>query len=173
VIALSLAVSPNMKGKRRNAEIAADEYPPIDQACVILSSAKNNQLAQQFLSYVKGAAAADVLATDGFDVTHRGNRRRFFAMHLYVVVDCKTHNCKTAHATTVEYWMSYPDDREPDLWAPIRRRAFAKGKFPQHRGDKLKAQAPAFRSAPSILAKKHTLFHALRARCGSTRAALA
>jgi hypothetical protein len=40
-------------------------------------------------------------------------------MHLYVVVDCKTTNCATAHILTylgergktpgcVEYWMSYP-----------------------------------------------------------------
>jgi len=40
-------------------------------------------------------------------------------MHLYVVVDCKTENCRTVHVLTylgekgktpasVEYWMSYP-----------------------------------------------------------------
>jgi hypothetical protein len=40
-------------------------------------------------------------------------------MHLYIVVDCKTTNCRTAHILTylgeqdktpvsVEYWMSYP-----------------------------------------------------------------
>jgi hypothetical protein len=40
-------------------------------------------------------------------------------MHLYIVVGCKTSNCKTAHVLmhlgekgqtppTVEYWMSYP-----------------------------------------------------------------
>ena len=40
-------------------------------------------------------------------------------MHLYIVVDCKTANCGTAHVLTylgekektsasVEYWMSYP-----------------------------------------------------------------
>ena len=39
--------------------------------------------------------------------------------HLYIVVDCKTHNCKAAHVlmhlgekgqteTRVEYWMMYP-----------------------------------------------------------------
>lgn len=39
--------------------------------------------------------------------------------HLYVVVDCKTHNCNVAHVLmhlgekgrtppSVEYWMSYP-----------------------------------------------------------------
>jgi hypothetical protein len=40
-------------------------------------------------------------------------------MHLYIVVDCKTHNCRTVHVLMhlgekgktpeqVEYWMSYP-----------------------------------------------------------------
>lgn len=40
-------------------------------------------------------------------------------MHLYIVVDCKTHNCRTCHVlmhlgekgktpAKVEYWMPYP-----------------------------------------------------------------
>ena len=40
-------------------------------------------------------------------------------MHLYIVVDCKTHDCTAAHVlmhlgkkggtpARVEYWMSYP-----------------------------------------------------------------
>jgi hypothetical protein len=44
---------------------------------------------------------------------------RLYDMHLYIVVDCKTANCGTAHVltylgekgkspATVEYWMSYP-----------------------------------------------------------------
>jgi molybdate transport system substrate-binding protein len=56
VVALSLALSPNMKDKGRYAEIPVDEYPPIEQACVILSSSKNKEIAQQFLSYFKSAA---------------------------------------------------------------------------------------------------------------------
>jgi molybdate transport system substrate-binding protein len=69
VVALSLALSPNMKDKGRYADIPADEYPPIDQACVILSSSKNNELAQEFLSYLKSAAVAEILARYGFDVS--------------------------------------------------------------------------------------------------------
>lgn len=71
VVALSLALSPNMKGKGRYAEVPADEYPPIDQACVILNSAKDKALAQQFLSYIKGVQVAKMLATYGFDVSGR------------------------------------------------------------------------------------------------------
>ncbi len=74
VVALSLALSPNMKDKGHYTEIPADEYPPIDQACVILSSSKNKDLAQQFLKYVKTAAVADLLAGYGFDVSSRANK---------------------------------------------------------------------------------------------------
>jgi molybdate transport system substrate-binding protein len=73
IVALSLALSPNMKEKGRYAEIPASEYPPIDQACVILKSSKNKGTAQQFLSYVKSAAIAEILAGYGFDVSGRGN----------------------------------------------------------------------------------------------------
>ena len=42
-----------------------------------------------------------------------------YRVHLYIVVDCKTRNCRSAHvlrylgekgstAASVEYWMSYP-----------------------------------------------------------------
>jgi len=68
IVALSLALSPNMKDKGRYAEIPADEYPPIEQACVILGSSKNKEAARQFLSFVKTAAIGDVLKSYGFDV---------------------------------------------------------------------------------------------------------
>jgi ABC-type molybdate transport system substrate-binding protein len=58
-----------MKDKGRYADIPADEYPPIDQACVILSSSKNKELAQEFLSYLKSVAVAEILARYGFDVS--------------------------------------------------------------------------------------------------------
>jgi len=72
IIALSLALSPNMKDKGRYTEIPTSDYPPIDQACVILKSSKNKETAQQFLSYVKSAAVAEILAGFGFDVSGRG-----------------------------------------------------------------------------------------------------
>jgi ABC-type molybdate transport system substrate-binding protein len=56
-----------MKDKGRYAEIPADEYPPIEQACVILGSSKNKETARQFLSFVKTAAIGDVLKSYGFD----------------------------------------------------------------------------------------------------------
>jgi molybdate transport system substrate-binding protein len=68
MVALSLALSPNMKDKGRYAEVPADEYPPIEQACVILSSSKNKEAASQFLLFIKTAAIGEVLRSYGFDV---------------------------------------------------------------------------------------------------------
>jgi molybdate transport system substrate-binding protein len=68
IVALSLALSPNMKDKGRYAEIPGDDYPPIEQACVILASSKNKDVARRFVTFVKTAAMADVLRSYGFDV---------------------------------------------------------------------------------------------------------
>ena len=68
IVALSLALSPNMKDKGRYVEITADDYPPIEQACVILSSSKNKDAARHFLSFIKTPAIGDVLRSYGFDI---------------------------------------------------------------------------------------------------------
>jgi molybdate transport system substrate-binding protein len=68
IVALSLALSPNMKDKGRYAEVPAEEYPPIEQACVILRSSKNKNVAEQFVMFVKTPAIHDVLRSYGFDV---------------------------------------------------------------------------------------------------------
>jgi molybdate transport system substrate-binding protein len=68
ILALSLALSPNMKDNGRYAEIPTDEYPPIEQACVILGSSRNKDTARQFLSFFKKPAIADLLMSYGFDV---------------------------------------------------------------------------------------------------------
>jgi molybdate transport system substrate-binding protein len=71
IVALSLALSPNMKDKGRYAEIPTAEYPPIEQACVIVSSSKNKATAQQFLSFFKTAPISDSLQGYGFDIPSR------------------------------------------------------------------------------------------------------
>jgi molybdate transport system substrate-binding protein len=70
IVALSLAVSPNMKDKGRYVEIPAADYPPIEQACVILRSSKNKVVATEFLSFIKTAAVADTFKQYGFDVAN-------------------------------------------------------------------------------------------------------
>jgi molybdate transport system substrate-binding protein len=68
IVALALALSPNMKDKGRYKEIAADDYPAIRQACVILKSSKNQEMARQFVEFIKTAAIGDVLKSYGFEV---------------------------------------------------------------------------------------------------------
>jgi molybdate transport system substrate-binding protein len=73
-VVLSLALSPNMKDKGHYKKIPTDEYPSIDQACVILRSSKNKEIAQQFLAYVKSADVGDLLSGYGFDVSSPTNK---------------------------------------------------------------------------------------------------
>jgi molybdate transport system substrate-binding protein len=68
IIALSLALSPNMKDKGRYFEIPASDYPPINQACVILKSSKNQAEDGRFLDFLKTADAAKILSRFGFGV---------------------------------------------------------------------------------------------------------
>ncbi len=68
IIALSLALSPNMKDKGRYVEIPTDDYPPIDQACVILKSSRQKDTAQAFLNFIKTPAVAELFRTYGFAV---------------------------------------------------------------------------------------------------------
>jgi len=69
IVALSLALSPNMKDKGRYIEIPSTDYPPIEQACVITRSSKNTAIARTFLEFVKTDAIKDLLRTYGFEVS--------------------------------------------------------------------------------------------------------
>ena len=68
IVALSLALSPNMKGKGDFAVVPEDEYLPIQQACVILNSATHKDVAHQFLLFVRTKAMGALLQSYGFDV---------------------------------------------------------------------------------------------------------
>lgn len=69
IVALSLALSPNMKEKGRYVEVPAGDYAPIQQACVILKSSKQKELAQKFLAFMHTATVQDLLRTYGFEVS--------------------------------------------------------------------------------------------------------
>lgn len=69
IVALSLALSPNMKDKGRYTEIPSADYPPIEQACVILRSSKNAAVARAFLEFLKTDAIKDLLRNYGFEVS--------------------------------------------------------------------------------------------------------
>ena len=68
IIALSLALAPNMKDKGRYVEVPAAEYPPIEQGCVVLKSSQRKDVARAFVEYIKTPAAAESLKNYGFGV---------------------------------------------------------------------------------------------------------
>jgi molybdate transport system substrate-binding protein len=68
IVALSLALSPNMKGKGRYVEVPPGDYPPIDQACVVLKASQKKEAARALLEFVKSPAIAELLRSYGFGV---------------------------------------------------------------------------------------------------------
>lgn len=64
IIALSLAVSPELREGRRW-EIPVEMHRPLEQGAVLLHSAENKELAQGFLQYVKSAAGRATLSKHG------------------------------------------------------------------------------------------------------------
>jgi molybdate transport system substrate-binding protein len=68
IVALSLALSPNMKDKGRYAEIPTADYSPIEQACVILKSSKQKDVAKAFLNFVKTPDVSELFRNYGFAI---------------------------------------------------------------------------------------------------------
>lgn len=68
IVALSLALSPNMKDKGRYVEVPASDYPAIQQACVILRSSKNKDVARQFLKFIQSPPMKALFEKYGFAV---------------------------------------------------------------------------------------------------------
>jgi molybdate transport system substrate-binding protein len=66
IVALSLALSPNMKDRGRYYEIPVGDYPPIEQACVILKSSQQKDAARAFLNFIKAPAVAELFRAYGF-----------------------------------------------------------------------------------------------------------
>jgi molybdate transport system substrate-binding protein len=68
IVALSHALSPNMKDKGRYFEISAGDYPPIAQAAVIMRSSKNKEVARQFLEFVQSPPVKTLFQQYGFAI---------------------------------------------------------------------------------------------------------
>jgi molybdate transport system substrate-binding protein len=68
IVAKSLAVVSSARAQTRFVEIPANDYPPIQQACVLLKSSTRQEPARRFLTYVKGPEASKILQRYGFEV---------------------------------------------------------------------------------------------------------
>ena len=71
IAAFSIATSIPA-AQARFAEIPMEDYPPIQQACAVLSSSKNQKLASQFESYVRSDEGRAILKRHGFEVPDSG-----------------------------------------------------------------------------------------------------
>jgi molybdate transport system substrate-binding protein len=65
ILALSLAISPPMRGGNRW-EIPANLHAPIEQGAVIMKSAKSKEGARDFLTFLKSATGRKILDSYGF-----------------------------------------------------------------------------------------------------------
>jgi molybdate transport system substrate-binding protein len=68
ILALSLAVAPNLKEKGRYELVPATDYPPIEQAAVVIMSSKKKETAKQFLTFIKTPAIVSLMSDYGFTV---------------------------------------------------------------------------------------------------------
>lgn len=68
MLALSLALSPNMKDKGRYAEVPASDYPAIEQACVIMRASKNKDVARQFEKFIQSPPIKELFKKYGFAI---------------------------------------------------------------------------------------------------------
>ncbi len=68
IVALSLALAPNLKLQGRWFEIPSSEYPTIEQGGVILKSTPNPAAAQEFRAFLTGADGRAILKQFGFSV---------------------------------------------------------------------------------------------------------
>src|SRR6185437_15301588 len=57
IIAKSLAVLPSARAQTHFIEIPVNEYPPIQQACVLLKSSTKQEAARRFLTYIQNPEA--------------------------------------------------------------------------------------------------------------------
>jgi ABC-type molybdate transport system substrate-binding protein len=56
----------------RYAEIPAGDYPPIQQACVVLKSSKNQVLATKFETYLRSEEVRKIFEGFGFEAPAQG-----------------------------------------------------------------------------------------------------
>jgi molybdate transport system substrate-binding protein len=68
VLALSLARAPNLRDKGHFVEIPADEYPAIEQGCVVIKASSKKADAQAFVTFFKTAPVKTLLEQYGFAV---------------------------------------------------------------------------------------------------------
>ena len=70
IVALSLAVSPAMRGGKKW-DIPAEMHPTLEQGAIVLKDAKNKAAARAFLEFVKSASSRAIFNKYGFAIPDR------------------------------------------------------------------------------------------------------
>jgi molybdate transport system substrate-binding protein len=68
LLALSLAVAPSLKDKGRYELVPAADYPPLEQAAVMIKSSGKKETAEKFLAFMKTPAILSLMRDYGFTV---------------------------------------------------------------------------------------------------------
>ncbi len=71
LIALSLALGPNMRNAGRYVLVPESDHAPLEQAAVLLKNSKDKQTAAQFLEFVKSPEIVRLMADYGFTLPGR------------------------------------------------------------------------------------------------------
>lgn len=68
MIALSLALAPDMKPAGRYWEVPSEAYPVLEQGAVVLKQSRNRHLANRFLEFMKGPEGLEIMRRYGFSL---------------------------------------------------------------------------------------------------------
>jgi molybdate transport system substrate-binding protein len=68
IVALALVAAPAAKDAGKYFVIPADQYPPIEQAGVVLKSSKQKAVARQFLDFLRRPEIVALMRDFGFSV---------------------------------------------------------------------------------------------------------
>jgi molybdate transport system substrate-binding protein len=71
ILALSLALAPQMRDAGRFWQVPLDAYPRMEQGGIILKSSKNLEAARAFRDFVLGDHGRDVLKRFGFNLPEK------------------------------------------------------------------------------------------------------
>ena len=66
IIALSLALAPTMKAAGRYWEVPSEAHPALEQGAVVLKHSNNQEVAKQFLEFMKGPEGQEIMKRYGF-----------------------------------------------------------------------------------------------------------
>lgn len=68
IVALSLALAPAMKTRGTYWEIPANAHPPLEQGAAILKHSKHQEVAWQFMDFIKSEQGQEIMKRYGFTV---------------------------------------------------------------------------------------------------------